>query len=308
MSSVDEMQDRIRTLAAEKDVVIFAHNYMRPEVQDVAHVLGDSLALAKIARERPERTIIFCGVRFMAETAKILSPEKLVLHPRPDSKCPMAAMINPSMLRQLMEAHPDAATVAYVNTTAETKAMVDYCCTSANMSAVVRAVPQKKVIFVPDQNMAHYLKRMVREKEIITWPGYCPTHQKIGKETLMEIKRHHVDAPILVHPECPPEVIDIANEVLSTEGMVRFAREFEGEEIIIGTEKEMCHRLRKEAPHIKFHAPDIAVCPNMKKIELEDVLRTVEEMAPAVELSPELMEKALRPIERMVEIGRGPSG
>ncbi len=303
MGRLSPIQDRIRELAAEKDVVILAHNYQIPEIQDIADIVGDSLVLAMKATGTPHSTILFCGVDFMAESAKALSPEKSVIHPVPGSRCPMAHMVDGESLREFMAGYHGVPVVAYVNTTAETKAEVDICCTSANAVKVVASLESEKVIFVPDSNLGLYVQSELPDKEIILWPGYCHVHNDITVEQIAGKKDEHPEALVLVHPECTMDVITLADKVASTEGMVRYARESPAHEFIIGTEEGLVHRMRKEIPGKVFIPLETAVCPNMKKIGLEDVLKALENMGPTVELDEEIIERNRPPLERMLSLG-----
>lgn len=292
-------------LKKEKNAVILAHNYQRPEVQDVADFLGDSLALCFEAQKTDAKTIIFCGVDFMAESAVVLNPGKIVIHPELNARCPMAAMVDVEGLRAEKTRNPDAAVVAYVNTSAAVKAESDICCTSANAVKVIDSLPQKKIIFVPDCNLAMYIKRFVKEKEIIAWPGYCIVHNNyIQKNDILELKRLHPAAEIMAHPECTPDVIDIADFALSTEGMIKHAQASKATEFIVATEEGICYRMGKMMPEKKFYAVPGAVCVNMKKITIEKVLASLENLEPRVKLPADIAEKARKPLERMMEIGR----
>ncbi len=296
-----EIAEKIKKLKEERNAIILAHNYQRPEVQDVADYVGDSLGLAIEASKTDAGVIVFCGVDFMAESAKILNPDKIVLHPEMQARCPMAAMVDAEALKKLKE-EKRMDVVAYVNTTAEVKAIADICCTSANAVKVVKSMPDG-VIFIPDENLGKYVKRFV-DKEMILWPGFCPTHCKIKKSDVISLKKMHPEAEILVHPECLPEVIDIADFVYSTGGMVKHVKKSSKREFIVATERELCYRLGKENPDKIFYYVEKAVCPNMKKITLEKVLKSLENLAPRIELSEEIMEKARLPVERMIKIGR----
>jgi len=296
---------KIEELKKETNTILLVHNYQIPSIQDVADFLGDSLDLAKRATLTDAENIIFCGVGFMAESAKILNPEKNVIIPDIDARCPMAAMVDPKELIKLKEKHPDAEVVSYINTTAEIKALSDICCTSANGVSVVKSLECDKVIFVPDQNLGSYVKRYVQDKEIIIWPGLCPTHHRIRKQQIINLKNRHPKAEILVHPECRPEVIDVADHVFSTNGMVNYSKESKTTEFIIGTEKELCYRLKKENPEKEFYSIKSAICPNMKKITLEKVLNSFQTLGPKVTLPEDIIHKARKPLERMMNIGRG---
>jgi len=300
-----EIKRKITNLKEKNDIIILAHNYQIPEVQDIADFLGDSLDLALKATRTDAENIVFCGVDFMVESAKILNPNKNVIHPDMDAKCPMAGMVDAESLGWLIKDNPDAEVVSYINTTAEVKAITDICCTSANGEKVVRASSAEKIIFVPDRNLGLYVQRFVPEKEMILWPGICPTHHNIQKEEILNIKKKHPRAEILVHPECRPEIIDIADHVFSTSGMVRYSKESDTKEFIIGTEKDMCYRLKKESPKKIFYSLASAICPNMKKITLQKVLKSVESLEPKIELSEDVMQKAKMPLQKMMDIGRG---
>ncbi len=297
--------DKINDFKKKKKAVILAHNYQMPEVQDIADFTGDSLDLSLKATKTDAKNIIFCGVDFMAESAKILNPEKKVIIPDKDASCPMAAMVDPEGLSCLIKDNPDAEVVAYINTTAEVKTLADICCTSANGVKIVKSVSSKKVIFVPDTNLGSYIQRFVPEKQMILWPGICRTHHNITKEDILALKKKHPNAEVLVHPECGLAVIDIADKALSTNGMVNHVKESKVNEFIIGTEKGICHRLKKENPGKEFYSIESAVCPNMKKINLEKILNSLITLEPEVQLTSELMEKARLPLQRMMDAGRG---
>ena len=298
--------ERINKLKKQHNAIILAHNYQLPEIQDIADFVGDSLDLALKATKTDADVIMFCGVNFMAEAAKILNPDKKVIHPDIDSRCPMADMVDVESLNWLQKDHPDAATVAYINTTADVKAVSDICCTSSNAVKVIESLNAKKVIFIPDTNLGLYAKRFVKDKMMIIWPGMCPTHHNgIKKEDILELKKQHPNAEIMVHPECRPEVIDIADYVFSTNGMVNHAKESSSKEFIVGTEKELCYRLKKENPDKIFYPIETAVCPNMKKITLDKVFLSLEKLEPQLELPTEIMEKARIPLDKMMKIGRG---
>jgi quinolinate synthase len=295
----------IQRLKKEKNAIILAHNYQPAEVQDVADFVGDSLGLSMKAAETEADVIIFCGVDFMAESAKVLNPEKKVILPETNAKCPMAAMCEADTLELVKQKYPEAAVVAYVNTSAAVKALTDICCTSSNAVKVVRSLPNKQILFIPDCNLGNYVQRFCPDKEIIVWPGYCPTHDSIRTEEIAVLKEKHPKAMVLVHPECRPEVIDMADKVSSTEGMLRFAQTSDANEFIIVTEAEMTYRLGRENPDKKFFAVATAVCPTMKMISLDMVVRSLETMEPAIELPEDIMKKARLPLQRMMDIGRG---
>ena len=299
-----EMIERINLLRKERNAVILAHNYVLGEVQDIADFVGDLLELSIKAKNTDCDVIVFCGVKFMAETAKILSPGKTVLHPVPASGCPMADMADADKLRKLKALHPGAITVCYVNSTAEVKTEVDICCTSANAAKIVAAIPaDKEVIFLPDKNLGANVS-IALNRPIILWPGFCPTHMRITAEMILRKKNEFPDAFVIVHPECTPDVVALADKYLSTGGMLRFARETEHKKIIVGTEQGIIHRLQRENPDKMFiPVSEQAVCPNMKMIELNDVLNSLEKMQYEIILDPDTIAKAAAPIIKMIEAG-----
>ena len=301
---MNALQKRILELRKERDAIILGHNYQRREVQEIADFLGDSFGLSVQASKTSAKIIVFCGVDFMAESAKILNPEKMVLHPNLKAKCPMAAMVDAKSLRELKEEHPGAPVVSYVNTSAEVKAETDICCTSANAVKIVQSLPDKKIIFVPDTNLGLYVQRFVKDKELILWPGYCPTHLNITKKDLESLKKKHPDAEVLVHPECSPDVIDFADYAFSTEGIIKHVVESPKREFIIGTEENMLHRLRKEAPGKLFYSSERALCPNMREITLEDVRDSLQKLQFKIELPADIIRRAKIPLERMISAGR----
>jgi quinolinate synthase len=299
-----EIIKQINELKRKKDIVILCHNYQPAEIQDVADFLGDSLDLALKAIKVTQKNIVFCGVDFMAESAKILNPDKTIIHPDLDAKCPMAGMVDAETLLCKKEKYPTSQVVSYVNSSAEVKALSDVCCTSANGPKVVKNCFAKQIIFVPDHNLGLYIKRFVSDKELIIWPGICPTHHKIRVEDIVNLKQKHPDAEVLVHPECRPDVIDISDHVYSTSGMIHHAKKSNSTEFIIGTEKEMCYRLKKINPAKNFYHISSAVCPNMKKISLQKLLKSMQNLEPVIDLPDDIMRKAKIPLEKMIEIGR----
>ena len=294
------MAEEVLRLKREKDAVLLVHNYQRGEIQELADYLGDSLGLSREASRVVERMIVFCGVRFMAETAKILSPDKKVLLPRLDAGCPMARMVDVEGLKKLKEQHPKALVVTYVNSTAEVKAESDVCCTSANAVKVVQNVEADEVIFTPDRNLARYVQRFTK-KAIIPWEGYCYVHDRFTKEEVVQAKQAYPDAVLMVHPECPPGVIDEADEVLSTSGMVRFARESSAKTFLVGTEEGMLYRLRKENPGKTFYSAGVAkMCRGMKVTRLEDLHDALVKEQHAIEIPAEIMDRASAALEGML--------
>jgi quinolinate synthase len=305
-----ELIDRIQELKRKRRAVIIAHNYQIGEVQDIADFVGDSLELSIKASQTDAEVIVFCGVHFMAETAKILSPDKTVLLPARDAGCPMADMIDAEQLRALKAEHPAAKVMCYVNTSAEVKAECDLCCTSANAvrmtQEVLRDAPE--IIFVPDQYLAAFVTGKTGRK-FITWKGFCPTHARILPEHIAAARALHPGAVVMVHPECRPEVAALADMTVSTGGMSRYAGETPAREIIVGTEPGMIHRLQKENPDKVFHSLDAPIaCPNMQKTTLEKVLWSLEEMTHQIEVPEDISRRARRAIEAMLQVGRAEGG
>lgn len=294
---------KIKLLKRERRVVFLAHNYQRPDIQDIADFVGDSLGLSRQASETDADCIVFCGVHFMAETAAILSSSKTVLMPDPYAGCPMAEMITAEQLRRLKAEHPAARVVCYVNSPAEVKAESDLCCTSDNAVEVVNSVsPDTEIIFVPDKYLGLYVKEQTG-RDMVLWPGYCPTHASITSERVLLIKDEHPRAVVMAHPECRPEVTRIADHVFSTGGMCRFAQSSDPKEFIVCTETGILHRLRKENPGKQFYpATGAAVCSNMKRTTIEKLLWSIEDLRYVVTVSEQIATKARRAIERMMEI------
>jgi quinolinate synthase len=303
-SEVDTgLVNRIRELKIKRNAVILAHNYQRDEVQDIADYVGDSLELSRIAAGTDAAVIVFCGVHFMAETASILSPDKTVLLPNIAAGCPMADMINADQLREEKQKYPGATVVCYVNSSAEVKAESDICCTSANAVEIAREIDSQEILFVPDQYLGHYASTKVN-KTIHLWPGFCPTHMKILPEHIKAKRKEYPGAKITVHPECKPEVIELADEVLSTGGMIKYAHRDDVQEMVIGTEISIIHRLKKENPGMKFiPATEAAVCPNMKSINLGNILWSLEDLSPEIKVDAEISAKAKNAVDRMLNTG-----
>ncbi|MCU0650722.1 MAG: quinolinate synthase NadA [Candidatus Omnitrophica bacterium] len=294
---------RIQELKKARNAVILAHNYELPEVQEIADFRGDSLELARIASKTDAKIIVYCGVDFMAETASILCPRAMVLMPDRTATCPMANMLSAEQLEDLKAKHPDAAVIGYVNSSAAVKAHLDACCTSSNAIAVVNAYKSvKEIIFVPDKNLADYVSKKTG-RSLIAWKGFCPTHIKILPEDIARQKKLHPHAKVLVHPECLPEVVAMADEVLSTSGMGVYAKKTTAKEMIIGTETDMVYRLKQDHPEKIFYPASIrAVCPNMKKITLNKILVSLETLRHEVRVSDDIRLRARKAIDRMLEI------
>ncbi len=294
---------KIEELKRKRKAIILVHNYQPPEVQDIADFLGDSLELSRKAAQTDAEVIVFCGVHFMAETASILSPNKIVLMPDINAGCPMANMIDSTKLRNLKEEYPDAIVVSYVNTTAEVKAESDICCTSANAIKVVQSLDStQEIIFIPDKYLGQYITSQ-NGRKMVYWDGYCPVHVKILAEDIVRQKKKYPHAEVMVHPECTPEVIKVANKVLSTSGMCRYAKESKAKEIIVGTETSLIYRLQKENPDKKFYpASELAICPNMKLSSLEKVLWILEDMRNEVKVPNEIRARAIQSVNKMLSI------
>ncbi len=293
----------ILELKAQRRAVILAHNYQRAEIQDLADFCGDSLGLSIEASRTDAEVIVFCGVRFMAETAKILAPRKTVLLPDRWAACPMADMITAEQLRGLKSKHPEALVVCYVNSTADVKAESDYCCTSANAVALVRSLPQgRPIIFVPDQHLGQFVQKQTG-RDLILWPGYCPTHVLIAEDDIRLAKERYPDAVIIAHPECSEPVKDLADALLSTGQMVKFVKTSPARRFIVATEVGMIYPLRKVRPDAEFiPAGTRGVCPNMKKTTLEKVLASLASLQFQIEVPDDIRRKAERALHRMVEI------
>ncbi len=298
-----EIVARIQELKKERNAVILVHNYQLAEVQDIADFRGDSLELSRAAAKTQAEVIVFCGVYFMAETASILSPKKKVIMPDASAGCPMANMMTADDLRKLKKLYPQAVTVGYVNTSAEVKAELDYCCTSTNAVAVVNALADKKeIIFIPDKYLTDYVSKKTGRK-LISWHGFCPTHVRILPEDINREKKFHPQAKVMVHPECLPAVVAMADVVLSTSQMCKYVKEDSAKEFIIGTEAGLVYRLKQDNSDKEFYlASERAVCPNMKRTTLEKVLWALEELKEEVKVPANIADKARLAIERMLAI------
>jgi len=296
-----ETATQIKQLCKEKNAIILAHNYQLGEVQEIAHFVGDSLELSIKAQNIKEDIIIFCGVKFMAETAAILSPEKTVLLPIQNAGCPMADMATAQQLRDLKAKHPNAIAVCYVNSTAEVKTECHICCTSANAEKIIASIPkEQEIIFLPDQNLGANVANQTKRKMIL-WQGYCPTHMRITPQQIKQKKQQYPQATVIVHPECSPAVVATADASLSTGGMLKFAKQTKAKQIIVATEIGIIHRLQKENPNKQFiPISEQAICMNMKMTNLEDILYSLQQMKTIVKIDPETRKKALLPIQRMI--------
>ena len=300
----NEIKQQIRQLLDEKNGLLLAHNYQRDEIQEIADIGGDSLALAMAAAETDKDVIVFCGVHFMAESAAILAPEKTVLLPRLDAGCPMADMVTDAGLREMKARYPKATVVTYVNSSAAVKAESDICCTSSNAVNVVNSLDADEVLLVPDRNLARYIEART-DKVCHIWDGYCPTHERLDVADIERARQDHPDALFMAHPECPPAILEIADHICSTSGMYEFASKSAAKKFIVGTEMGILYRLRKENPDKEFILPTSKlICPNMKLTSLEDVLHALQTMSPRVTVDEETRIKAKTSLERMLAVPR----
>lgn len=300
---IDEINEKILKLKEQREAVILAHNYQLGEVQDIADFVGDSLDLSQKASQTDAKVIVFCGVHFMAETASLLCPDKVVLLPDENAGCPMAEMVTAADLREKKKQFTEASVVCYINSTAEVKAESDICCTSSNALKVVKTLPEDKpILFVPDRYLGSYVSAQ-SDRQIQLWPGYCPTHLRITAKDILRLKEEYPKAKVLVHPECRSEVVALAELALGTGGMLRYIRESEEETFVIGTEIGIIYRMRKENPSKRFiPASEQAICPNMKLISLEKILWSLEEMSFQVTVADELRNKAKSAVEKMLHV------
>jgi len=299
-----ELKQTIKELLKERNAVLLAHNYMRDEVQEIADITGDSLGLSQEAAKTSAAVIVFCGVHFMAESAAILSPDKTVLLPRLDAGCPMADMITAEELRKFKSDRPGVPVVTYVNSSAEVKAESDICCTSANAVKVVNSLPDEEIIFTPDRNLGHYVSRF-SSKKFHLWDGYCPTHERLKPEAVLQLKKSHPQALFICHPECNPAVTALADHACSTSGMYDFCRQSSAQSFIIGTEAGILYRLREENPAKEFILASPALfCPNMKLTSLEDIYLALKSMEPVVTVEETVRVKAKNALDRMIAVPR----
>ncbi len=298
-----KLREKVLRLKKERNAYIVAHNYQNYEVQEVADILGDSLALSKAAIGTGADMIVFCGVDFMAESAKILNPEKTVILPVREADCPMALMVTAERLREKKKEYPDAAVVCYVNSSAEVKAESDIACTSSNAVEVVKSLPHKQIIFVPDKNLGHYVQRFCPEKEIILWQGFCTTHIRVTAQDVLRTKEKYPDAPFIAHPECPPDVIDLADFVCSTSGFSPYVAKSPADTFIIGTEVGIIFKLKKDHPTKRFIMPtEQFVCQTMKMTTLGWVAHALETREHAIEIPEPVRRRAEMTLKRMMEV------
>lgn len=300
----EQLKQEIRRLAKERNALLLAHNYQRDEVQEIADLTGDSLGLSIEAARTDRQVIVFCGVHFMAESAAILAPDKIILLPRPDAGCPMADMVTPEGLRQMKARHPGAPVVTYVNSSADVKAESDICCTSANAVRVVNSLAEPEVLLVPDRNLGLYIADRT-DKICHLWDGYCPTHERLPVAEVQRALDEHPEALFMAHPECPPAILALAHQICSTSGMYEFARTSPARQFIVGTEAGILWRLRRENPEKEFILPTSRlICPNMKLTSLEDVLHSLQTMSPQITVPPAVREQARTALERMLAVPR----
>lgn len=297
----ENLKAKLIELKKEKNAVILAHNYQLDEIQEVADYIGDSLALSKIAMSVKEDVIVFCGVKFMAETAKILSPDKKVILPVIEAGCPMADMVTAEQLRSVKEDYPEAAVVCYVNSSAEVKAESDICCTSSNAINVVDSIKSNKILFVPDQNLGSYVGKQISDKEVILWQGFCIVHNRVTIQNLLHIKEKYPSAPVLVHPECRPEIVEQADFIGSTSEIIREVKKLKDKKIIIGTEKGILYTLKKQNPDKDFILlSEKLTCMNMKKTTLKDVISALENETNIIEVDERVRKKAYDALKKMI--------
>lgn len=296
--------EQIQVLKKQRNAVIVAHNYQVDDVQEIADIVGDSFALSKYCATNPADVIVFCGVHFMAESAKILSPQKTVLLPEPDAGCPMADMVTAEALREEKKRHPNAVVVCYINSSAEVKAECDICCTSSNALQIIRSIKEEEILFVPDQNLGSFIAAQVPEKKIILWKGFCITHHRIRPDEVEKIKQAHPDAKLLVHPECQPDIVALADFVGSTKQIIDHASTSKADKFIIGTEMGVLYKLKKDNPDKTFYLMSQGlICPNMKKTSLNSVYEALRDMKHRIELDEDIRIRAKKSLDRMLELG-----
>ena len=299
----NQLSEKILKLKKEKNAIILAHLYQIPEIQEIADYVGDSYYLSQVARDAKEDLIIFCGVKFMAESAKVLSPEKTVILPAPNAGCPMADMAEVEDVEEMIKKYPDAFKVCYINSSYEVKSLCDASDTSSSALKIIKNIPNKQILFLPDQNLGGYISEFFPEKEFILWRGFCPTHHRITAEDIIKAKEEHPNVKVLSHPECSKEVRDLSDYIGSTSGIINYATECEDKEFIIATEEGVLHQLKKKNPDKKFYFPEVMVCPNMKKTSLQDVYDALDGKKEEVILDEEIRKKALTSLENMHKLG-----
>ena len=299
----NQLSEKILKLKKEKNAIILAHLYQIPEIQEIADYVGDSYYLSQVARDAKEDLIIFCGVKFMAESAKVLSPEKTVILPAPNAGCQMADMAEVEDVEEMIEKYPDAFKVCYINSSYEVKALCDASVTSSSALNIMNNIPNKQILFLPDQNLGGYIAEFFPEKEFILWRGFCPTHHRITAEDVLNAKQEHPNVKVLAHPECSKEVRELSDYLGSTSGIIDYATKCEDNEFIIATEEGVLHQLQKKNPNKKFYFPEMMVCPNMKKTTLQDIYDALDGKREEVVLDEEIRQKALTSLENMHKLG-----
>lgn len=305
MISTNELIKEIKILKKEKNAMILAHYYELPEIQDIADFVGDSLALAQVGKESEAEVLVVCGVRFMAESGKILSPNKKVLIPSMEAGCPMADMVEHEALRQFKQDNPNKYIVSYVNTSAAVKSLTDVCVTSSNALSIVGQLEDKDIIFLPDRNLGAYINKSITNNKMDLWQGYCPIHNQIDIEELRETIKAHPNAPVLAHPECQESVLELADFIGSTSGILRVAKESDKKEFIIVTEEGILHPLQVQNPNKKFILGAKAICcEDMKKVSLNDLYTCLKEESGEIILDKEIMEKSVQPLSRMLDLSK----
>lgn len=300
---MNELSEKILKLKKEKNAIILAHLYQIPEVQEIADYVGDSYYLSQVARDAKEDLIIFCGIKFMAESAKVLSPDKTVILPAPNAGCPMADMAEVEDVEEMIKKYPDAFKVCYINSSYEVKALCDASVTSSSALNIMNNIPNKQILFLPDQNLGGYIAEFFPEKEFILWRGFCPTHHRITAEDVLNAKQEHPNVKVLAHPECSKEVRELSDYLGSTSGIIDYATKCEDNEFIIATEEGVLHQLQKKNPNKKFYFPEMMVCPNMKKTTLQDIYDALDGKREEVVLDEEIRQKALTSLENMHKLG-----
>lgn len=299
------LKEEILKLKKEKEAIILAHYYQRPEIQDIADAVGDSYYLSKVAKDCNEKTIVFCGVKFMAESAKILSPEKTILFPVIDAGCPMAEMASPEAIKELKDKHPNAKVVCYINSSAEVKALSDVCCTSSNALKIIKNTKEEEIIFLPDKNLGEYIQEQFPEKKFILWNGFCITHKKVKVEELIKAKNLHESILIAAHPECEKPVRDAADFIGSTGEIINFVNNSSNEKFLIVTEEGVLHKIKNENPQKKLYIPGGGMtCINMKKTYLKDVYNCLLNMEYDIKIDEEIRLSAYSSLINMHELGR----
>lgn len=301
---MNEILERVNRLKKEKDAVILAHFYVDGDVQKVADYIGDSYYLSKVATTLSEKVIVFAGVNFMADSAKVLNPNKKVILPDITADCPMAHMVTTAQIKKVREMYDDVAVVCYINSTLELKAESDVCVTSANAVKVVRSLPNKNIFFIPDKNLAHYVAEQIPEKHFIYNEGFCPVHNYMAVKYVKDIKKQYPEIKVLAHPECPRLVLEYADFVGSTSGIIDYAKASKDKQFLICTENGVCHKLKENNPDKMFIFNDLSICPDMKKITLQSVIDSLESLTPEIVIDKDLCEKALKPLEKMLELAK----